>query len=398
MTMSSETQGKWQPHIVRQIKVEGGIAELPAQRQIVTESWNRVVRHPTLCYMEDRDRLLMVVNRDYPEEATLIFSDDHGANWTEPRWVRADDEGQPDTGLGLTANYLGHGKCILGAGPTEDETVRWFSSDYGQTWGNPIPIPPASNDNPWYQWHPYLVDRDPETGEVIRLAETGANHEGEGWPEGTSVAFIRFSYDEGNTWTEDIRPPQWEGFNEVALCRAANGDMVAALRTHLPPWYGGNLDWFCGLGVSISQDDGQTWSEVAMLYTWGRHHASMVTMPNGEIVMTYIVRLSYPPDERGFPQFGIEAIVSRDNGRTWDIGHRFILDKWSGSLKGTKDFFWCGPQTTSTILLPDGCLLTAYGTGYRCSQPFPAGILGPHDIGLVKWRLSPVFDSIVIGP
>jgi len=39
-------------------------------------------------------------------------------------------------------------------------------------------------------------------------------------------------------------------------------------------------------------------------------------MPEGDIVMTHIVALSYPPDEQGFAHFAIDAILSRDNGRT----------------------------------------------------------------------------------
>jgi len=55
---------QWQPHVVRQINMTaGGITELPAQYQVVTESWNDIVRHPTIVYMPDKKRLLLLANR-----------------------------------------------------------------------------------------------------------------------------------------------------------------------------------------------------------------------------------------------------------------------------------------------------------------------------------------------
>lgn len=393
MIISSSAQGQWQAHNIEQLFCEATVKQLPAQRQIVTESWNRVVRHPTLCYMQERDRLLIVVNRDHPEEATLIFSDDHGATWTEPRWAHTDAKGEPDVGFGLAVSYLDGGNLILGSA-----SRRWFSSDYGGTWGDPIAILPASNGSPWHQWHPYLVDRDPETGEVIRLAETGYNSGVGSWPD-SSQGFIRFSTDEGKTWSDDIKVPQWHGIGEVGLVRAANGDIVAGCRSGVPHWCEIEIDHYEGLGVSISKDDGKTWSEVKALYDYGRHHACMVVIPTGEIVMTYVVRRGYPSDVEGFPQFGIEAMVSRDNGQSWDTHHRLVLYRYSGTMKAIdpdpsciESSMWSSstpnaPQSTSTVLLPDGSLLTAFGLGYRNAEPFPPVIKKLYDIGLVKWQL-----------
>jgi hypothetical protein len=71
----------WKPHEIRQMNGKGGEIRLPAQFQIVTESWNRVVAVPYLIYMPEKDRLLMLVNCDYPHHAEMLFSDDHGASW-----------------------------------------------------------------------------------------------------------------------------------------------------------------------------------------------------------------------------------------------------------------------------------------------------------------------------
>ena len=56
--------------------------------------------------------------------------------------------------------------------------------------------------------------------------------------------------------------------------------------------------------------------------------------PSGEIVMTYVVRKGYVDSPDGFPQFGVEAVVSRDHGQTWDLDHRYILHHWIGHIEG----------------------------------------------------------------
>jgi len=380
VAMMTSANADWKPHTVLQMDGDKVAREIPAQQQIVTESWNRVVAVPYIVYMPEKDRVLMLVGCDYPHQPFTLVSDDHGATWSDPRPISPDPKVNASAGLGTSLTYLGGGKLIFSTGG------RWFSSDYGETWEGPVPIPPASNGQPWYQWDPYLVDRDPETRAVTRLTETAYNWEGggPGSPTGYEQGFIRFSTDEGRTWSEDIRVPQWHGVSEVALLRAANGNIVAACRTDMARQYFGNIDHYEGLGVCISKDDGKTWSPVNRLYDYGRHHPSMVLMPGGEIVMTYVVRLGYPRDADGFPQFGIEAIVSRDNGESWDIRHRYVLAKWSGNRKGDKEW-WASSQATSTVLLPDGSLLTAYGTGYRCKAD-AKGRAAPRDVGLVRWN------------
>ena len=72
----------------------------------------------------------------------------------------------------------------------------------------------------------------------------------------------------------------------------------------------------------------------SQLYDWGRHHASTVLLPDGTIVVTYVVRLGYPDTADGFPRFGIEAVVSHDNRETRDLDCRYVLSSWVGNKKG----------------------------------------------------------------
>ena len=116
--------------------------------------------------------------------------------------------------------------------------------------------------------------------------------------------------------------------------------------------------------------------------------------------MTYVVRLGYVRNAEGFPQFGVEAVVSHDNGQTWDLDHRYLLHTWVGNRKGSNESapgpqeWWASSQATSSVLLPDGSIMTAFGTGYR-SKPDANNQSTPRDVGLVQWRLGdqPVSDD-----
>ena len=375
---------QWKQHTIRQLNGRAEQIRLKARFQIVTESWNRVVAVPYIANL-GKDRLIMLIGCDYPHRSYVLTSKDGGGTWTQPRTAKLDKNGKPGIGLGTALQHLGNGRLvfyedgIIGVG----KPSRWFSSDYGKTWGNPVSLGRTSDNTAWHIWDPPLVDRDPKTGKVIRLVETGYSQSGR-----NSQAYIRFSKDLGKTWSKSTKVPQWKGANEVALFRAANGNIVAACRTEIPDSIKGtNLDHYEGMGVSISKDNGRTWSNVNKLYDYGRHHPSLVMAPKSKtIVMTYVVRLGFVKDQQGFAQFGIEAVVSHDHGKSWDLDHRYLLHVWSSKRTG-KTYWWPSSQATSSTVLKDGSIVTAFGTGYRI-QAGPNSPQAPRDVGLIRWRLN----------
>jgi len=314
----------------------------------------------------------------------VLASDDRGATWSAPAYVHVGGDGKPDIGMGIGLTYLGGGKVILTAGR------RWFSADFGATWTDSGTVPLLPDGKNWNGWDPLLVDRDAKTSAVLRLIETGysmdtALWESNGGP-GYSKGHLRASTDDGRTWSAAIKVPEWDGTSEITIIRAANGSLVAACRTDKPADKKEIIDHYEGLAVSISTDNGVAWSPLRRLFAWGRHHPSLVMLGDGTLVMTYVVRKGYTDSADGFPQFGVEAIVSRDHGESWDLDHRYVLDWWKGNRQGPNGW-WASCQATSTVLLPDGSLLTAFGTGFR-SQPNEQNMPAPRDAGLVKWRVS----------
>lgn len=323
------------------------------------------------------------------EKPHITFSRNGGRSWSDliaiPDVVRPLNSTAGNRPVGLA--YLGNGQLtfqLQGAG------IRLFSSDYGRTWPERITVqPPSGGEEPGAEWglegNP-LVDRD-EHGVATRIAEIrwlyprGAN-----FPLAPSKGMIRFSSDGGRTWTDDLVPPSWHfqvnegdttyirGVSEGSLVRAKNGLLVAGLRIDMPTRYfavnSGSLE---GLAVSISKDDGATWSEMQILFEAGRHHQHLLRLPSGALVMTYVVRDDIRGGTLASYRRGCEAVVSRDHGRAWDVSRRYVLD---GNEYLHRDDNWaygaCGHL--GSALLDDGFVLTCYANYLT------------NNVSVIRWR------------
>jgi len=115
-------------------------------------------------------------------------------------------------------------------------------------------------------------------------------------------------------------------------------------------------DSFMGIAVSISKDEGKSWSPLNILFRAGRMHPHLLLMPDGDIVMGYIVRQDID-DDLNYASYrrACESVVSHDNGVTWDIARKYVLDEGGSGSMG----FACGH--TCSVLLDNGEILTAYG-------------------------------------
>lgn len=159
---------------------------------------------------------------------------------------------------------------------------------------------------------------------------------------GRSTSFVLRSDDDGETWKlVTIAKPVTDakegeiGFDETALAELPDGRVMAMMRPD-PDRHG-------YLYQSVSDDGGKTWGRPVKTPMWG-YPAHLLALRDGRLLCSYGYRRA---------PMGIRACLSRDGGRTWDIGREFVLradGKRSGSDLGY-------PLTTE---LEDGTLLTIY--------------------------------------
>lgn len=161
-----------------------------------------------------------------------------------------------------------------------------------------------------------------------------------------------------------------------------HGSIVAALRTDMPARYLPlKHDNFEGTAISISHDEGATWSPLNFVLGLGRQHATLARLPNDDLVMTFIRRLDLDEGTLASYRRGCDAVVSHDHGVSWEVDRTYVLDEFSAIYtrpRRTGDALnmWfgtvCGHQFS--IALDDGSMLTTYGN-YR-----NAGVL-------IRWKL-----------
>ena len=319
------------------------------------------------------------------KRVVAAFSDDCGESWSLLEELLHD--GQPIRGRPLSLTVLGEGRLMFAVQHEHaEDTGRYFSCDYGRTWPERIELPRIANGTPIFTEGSYLVDRD-EAGGAQRIAGFGIMAPRPPDSRGPFLGGLHWSEDGGRTWSEPLLPPQWQreesydgkthlrGAGEGALVRAANGWIVAALRTDMHPRYFPSIeDNYSGTGVSISEDDGATWSPVRIIHEAGRHHAHLLRLPDGTLVLTYVQRLDLDEGRLVTYRRGCGVLLSRDHGLTWDLDHELLINSFDHA-DGTPVGYSVGHSYST--LLDDGAILSCYGC------------LRTKGMGLVKWRVSP---------
>jgi hypothetical protein len=359
----------WKEHFVKRGDGQGGYTCLAAQQQVLPLYDGCPTVPHGLATMDNGEVMCAAITQPLvggqPEQTLITFSADGGATWAE--YIVLDGiHTRP-----MMLVYLGRGEVTFESGDTTEQ-LRLYSHDYGRTWDERVAAQPAPDGQTLgFEGSP-LVDRD-EQGNAIRIAQTGQTLEGAA-PNYKIREYIRWSEDGGRTWPRVDSPEAWRttetydgktfdfSCNEGALVRAANGDLVAALRTWVPPEFHHHpyfVDCLEGTAVSISKDDGATWSPNKMLFEGGRHHPTLLRMANGDLVMVLIRRIDFSNGKLVSYRRGCDAVISRDHGETWDVEHLYVLD----------DFLYCKGEDwmrgacghISSTLLPDGSILTGYG-------------------------------------
>ena len=164
--------------------------------------------------------------------------------------------------------------------------------------------------------------------------------------QGGSICVIA-SDDKGVRWRDMGEVPEVDGvvFHEPHAIELADGSLLALLRAH--PVAGGHFQ----IWKTLSSDRGRTWSTPEYLAEGSPPH--LLRHSSGAIVCTQGYRIK---------PFGVRAIVSRDEGVTWE---EFILD--ASQPDGDLGY-------PASVELSDGSVYTVY---YRDG-----------DLLSIKWKLN----------
>gem|GEM_PF-2778897 len=359
LTMRRATPSGWKPHVVRRGNGNGGWTCQAAEFRFFHPAYGKNLMPFGLAVMDNHEIIFLVNWTNGSNKVLAAFSGDNGDTWSDWRNIRR-GHGRP-----MMLAALGNGEVAFNTGR------RYFSHDYGRTWTEHQPLPVSNCGRPINTEGNYLVDRDAD-GAATAIAAFGwmgpADYH---YPTDPAIGGVHWSYDGGRTWTDEVCPAAWRwedefegrtyqrGVSEGSLVRAANGWIVAALRTDLEArhMYAHN-DNLEGIGVSVSKDNGSTWSPVRVVFPAGKMHPHLLALPDGTLVMTYIMRQHIEDGELVSYSRGAGAVVSCDNGVTWDTAHEFMLDRFE-LADGTSFTLPCGHL--GSTLLDDGRILTCYG-------------------------------------
>jgi hypothetical protein len=327
----------------------------PCRRSQIAHGWGKPVvqRLPngTLVASEFKN-LRQEPNPKYPgldEEAAICFSYDDGLSWTEPRLLDI-------PGRATQLSVLSDGTMILAACPCNRPGGLYRSTDGGDTWAAAV-VP----------WDDFATDRRPgvrrgygETNGVLEL------------PDGTLMltcftvaaeikryddfhCYALRSADRGRTWG---RASHVICTDEVELLRLPDGRILGFARLDTSysrdVWGQGGFEGEGGdqMALMESADGGYTWTDPKPIgLGMSQVPAFPILLPDGRLVLIY--------GNRQFP-FGVQAIASRDLGRTWDLDHFLML------AYASWDNYGGHPRS---LLLPDGSILTGYYARYFKDNP-----------------------------
>ena len=145
-----------------------------------------------------------------------------------------------------------------------------------------------------------------------------------------TTTFVVRSKDGGRTWGDvTVISP---GYNEISMIRRKDGSLLAAMRSRIG----------AHLATTASKDRGRTWSKPVKVTEDQEHPGDLLRLPSGDLLLTF--------GQRNKP-FGVQAMVSRDDGVTWDRKNRILL-AWDGDHRDL--------GYPVTVNLKDGRLATIY--------------------------------------
>jgi len=245
------------------------------------------------------------------------------------------------------------------------------STDGGHTWETCERELPPDVEAQHGHYHPSgyahtILERS--DGTLLLFDSDGTYNAAEGEKPG-SKAWVFRSHDGGRTWPEFQEVSSWENpwpfFCEASILQLSDSHLLAAVRVGdkvvvaapcpegLPP----NTEASEHMILRESFDAGVSWSEPWDFLHYSQVHVHLLKLADGRILCSYA---NY------HAPFGAAAVLSEDNGKTWDTDHPILL--------GVSPTCYCGWPTS--VQLPDGTMVTTWASS-------------PGGFNSVRWQLPP---------
>ena len=305
------------------------------------------------------DGRLGVVTRDgdihIGERGRLVFvtSDDGGESWSHATVISQKGPDSRNPAFGVTADgtllvsFVKADKYTDGTwgAAVGRHSPCWISrsEDGGATWSDAELVNGQGHEQ-WSKAGATGPD-DPHQysspfGKMLTLPDGTLLMGYEIHAGGPNGVFLIRSHDGGRTWVDCVT--LMEGFyGEPALCDLGEGRLLVMLRRTSRG--GSNLrESTTGLWQIDSEDGGYTWSEPRRVTGNMEHPGDAIRLEDGRLLLTY---------GRRVPPYGIQGMVSRDDGRTWDAENRLLLVGDSGTYD-------CGYPRS--VQRDDGTIVTVY--------------------------------------
>ncbi|HOV62852.1 MAG TPA: sialidase family protein [Spirochaetia bacterium] len=257
----------------------------------------------------------------------VTVSRDDGESWTRVSPVADEGSDMRNPGFGITSkgtwivSYIEMTSYENGFWKPGMHT--WYnifvrrSTDKGETWSDPVTLDPQG------------IKLSSPYGKIVE-DQRGILHMS---IYGEKGAYIFRSTNDGKSWGDPTHIA--EGYNETGLLCLPGERMLAFLRSSDP-------QEDASLFQAESSDAGYTWSSPHRCTGPKEHPADVIRLSNGNLLFVYGHRTA---------PFGVWAMLSRDEGKTWDRDHIAMLVADSSTWD-------CGYP--SSVELKGGRIFTAY--------------------------------------
>jgi len=280
-----------------------------------------------------------------------VRSTDGGATWEAPVTIVDSERDDRNPALGLAADgalilayhwqgsYDADGKWAPDSRQVDTKVV--CSRDGGRTWDGDrlLDFTPINGASPFGK---VRCDGD----DTLYMPIYGGGPALPGLTPGvttgdaTCPTYLLRSTDNGATWTDPILVAL--GLNEADLLILPDGDWLFAARSEK---HGEAAIYTCR-----SADSGATWSDLQKVTSSSEHPPDLTLLGGGDVLLNFGCRN---------PPYGVQGLLSRDRGRTWE--DRCLL--YADDLPGTDIGY------PSTLRLDSGRLVTVYYSAGTPEQP-----------------------------